>query len=241
MWHYTRQKIGWVQYSTKKIKGKRNFIDELMVYNVCLIPFFWHLTDNTMEYKSLYMFNDITLFALPSQIFFYLGTFPIHLNLLTLFTSIFWGINILWIFTEIKTILTSGIINPVKYYVILSGIICFAVSYMIFADKIMFWVPNVLVHTSSYILFTYFFSKNHKTVNLGDNKKNVQYIFLKNIFLYMILILVYGSMIFFMAEHGKRGLDSWQINFIPLAFSFFFIHYVTDAFIWKKRFMKPRN
>ena len=243
MWHYTRQKVGWIQYSTRKIKEQKSWVDEIMIYNVCLVPFLWHLTDSQMEYKTLYLFSDLNLFTLPSSIPLHLGSFSMTLNLGAIFVSIFWSINLLWLFKETKQILTTGVINPVKYYVICSGILCFAVSYMLFPDKFMFWIPNVFVHTTSYILFTYYFSKSHKLVQTGNNKSKVQYSFLKNLFLYLVLILIYGSVLLGMSEYGISNTSSWwRFNFmLPLAFSFFFIHYITDAFIWKKRFMKPAN
>ena len=182
MWHYTRQKVGWIHYTAKKIKEKKSWIDEIMIYNVCLIPFLWHLADSNMEYKTLYIFNDLSFFTLPSHIYLNMGYFSMNLNLGAVFVSTFWSINLLWFFKEIKQIFTTGVINPVKYYVICSGILCFTVSYMLFPDKYMFWVPNMFVHTASYTLFTYYFSKNHKTIHSGNKKNHMQYVFLKNIF-----------------------------------------------------------
>ena len=231
-WHFARQKIGWVHYSTKKIKDTKNLCDEIIIYNVCLMPLIWRLIENN---NTDIFFSALTI---PYHISLNFWSVPIHLHLKAFSIVLFWGINIIWFFKEIKTILNTGIINPVKYYIILSGIICFSVSYAFFGSGMYWWTVNSLVHTISYTLFTYSFSKNHEIVKSEKNKNRTQYIFLKNIFLYLLLVLIYGSITAIVAEYGRKSVSWWAFNFLwPLMVSTFFIHCSVDAFIWKKRFI----
>ena len=235
MWHHTRQKIGWIHYSAKKTKSKRHLFDELIIYNTCLMPLLWRLMANNHNMTDPFL----SAFTFPVQISLNLLSIPLYLDLKSFSIALFWGINILWIFKELKATLNTGAINPVKYYIILSGIICFSVSYAFFGSGMYWWAVNGLVHTASYTLFTYFFSNNQKRIiHSKSNKNYIKYIFLKNIFLYTTLVLIYGGITIGLSEYGKYSTSWWGFNFLwPLMNSLILLHYSIDAFIWKERFI----
>ena len=236
MWHHTRQKVGWIQHLNKKSPAAAggSLWDQAITYHVCLVPLLYHLTDSSQPQKTMYIFGDLSFVALPS-------TVPLpgggELSL-TAFALTLFGLGVaLYLFKEVKNLLKTRRLYPGKYYVILSGLLCFALPYMLWPHRFQFFIPNVIVHTVSYIGFTYIFSKNHKITALNPHKTS--FVFLKNFFFYLLLIMGWGLVLLGITLYGLYSTSFFGKNIVyPLVFSVFFIHYLTDAFVWKKKFMQ---
>ena len=228
MWHYIRQKVGWVHLCSKKVYGTKRFTDEMMVYNVCLIPLLIYLSNPELSNKMILSPKDLNIAQIP-----YFLNSPLLI--------FFWVFNCYYIFDQIKWITKTKSINTAKYVIILSGVLCFCIPYIMLPETFQYWIPSLFVHAISYILFTYSFSKNHKILKQEVQqtaKPPLYHLPLKNLFIYTFVLLVLGLIVSGMFYSGFRTNSLSYMFFVPFAYSFFFIHFITDAFVWKARFMK---
>ena len=225
LWHYARQKVGWIYLSEKRAGLGKRFIDELMIYNVCLMPCLIYLASPLPESKLVLMQVDIRMAALSPLL-----QAPL--------TAGFWGFIVYWLWDQAVQITKTGVFNPSKYLIVLSGWLCFYLPFVWFPGSFNFWIPALFVHALSYILFTYRFSKNH--YNKQNHRSGWGGLPLKNLTIYTATLCLCGGVWagFLYLSKAYPGGVSYHV-FLPGLFSIFFVHFIMDAIIWKKRFTTP--
>lgn len=219
IWHATRQNVGWVHISSSRSGEKRSFIDDLMVYNACGLPFLYYLANPEVSPKLYYI--DLSFVAMPG-------------SLADVFLMLFWGYSIFYLLYQ--TYLFSKHqwnVNFAKYVIILSSLLCIAVPYIMFPQEQFLIVPMIFVHTVSYVLFTYYFSKekNRQSPYVVSRRWKAP---LKSPIFYIILFLTLGWVY---AELCRP--DNWwgQNIMLPISYSIgIVVHSIIDAYIWKRRF-----
>ena len=229
LWHYARQKVGWVHLSEKKAGPGKRFIDELMIYNVCLMPALIYLAHPDLLVKMILVEYNINIVALP--VFFYQP-----------FLVLFYAFSGWYLLDQIQQVIRTHTLNLGKYVIILSGWLCFYLPFVCFPESFNFWIPAAFVHTLSYICFTYRFSKNHKIFKAHKQNHGNSLLFfpLKNFGTYILSLSAMGLVITLIYFYGRPVLPAGvHYHFvIPLALSYFFAHFITDAFVWRNKIMR---
>lgn len=223
MWHFTRQNVGWIHISSSRSGEKRSWIDDFMIYNVCGVPFLYYLAHPEISPNIYHM--DLSFVQIQG-------------NWAPIFLTLFWGYNIFYIIYQIY-ILTKNKwkTNFAKYIIILSGLLCFAVPYIMFPQKQLLILPMLLVHVIPYVFFTYHFSKE-KSQRSPNSISNKWKLLLKNPLFYLTFFLIFG----WVFNELARSSHWWGPNIVvPLVYSLGVIHTIADGHIWKRRFSPEIN
>ena len=219
MWHATRQNVGWVHISSSRSGEGRKLTDDLMIYNVCGVPFFYYLSHPEVSPK-LYYIIDLSFIEMPD-------------SWSNVFLILFFGYSFFYLVLQIYGFLKNKWrVNFAKHVIILSSFLCFSIPYIVFPKEEFLIIPLIFVHTVSYSIFTYCFSKGkirHSPHIISEKWK----LLLKNPFLYLIFFLVLGWGFNILARQ-----DNWWGHniMIPLIYAIGVIHTIADGYIWKRQF-----
>lgn len=232
-WHYIQQKQGWLNLCLKKNGFAPTRADKMMIYNVCLVPFLVYLSNPLLPEKMFMLQGDVTIATLPGFLYQPL-------------VVLFYAFSAWYLWDQTKLVIRTQTINLAKYVIILSGLLCFYLPYMVFAGDFIYWIaPSLPVHAISYTLFTYFFSVNHKMASSARKKSTGRYPLLyfplQNLLAYVCAALSLGLVVTALFWYDRWTSSSFaHTTIMPFVFTLFFIHFISDATVWKSRFMKPR-
>ena len=232
-WHYVQQKQGWLNLCLKKNGSSPTLADKMMIYNVCLMPFLVYLSNPLLPEKMFMLQGDVTIATLPGFL---------HQPLWV----VFYAFSGWYLWDQIQQVIRFKTINPAKYVIILSGLLCFYLPYMVFAGDFIYWIaPSLPVHAISYTLFTYFFSTRHRVASSVRKKSSKRYpllyLPLQNLFAYVCAALSLGLVVTALFWYDRWTSSTLaHTTIMPFVFTLFFIHFISDATVWKSKFMKPQ-
>ena len=136
--HFARQDIGWIRLSNKRAKTKRNFLDDIMIYNVIFMPILIYLSDTSKFPKTAFSEGDFNFATLPGEY-------------ASLFSTIYWSYTCFYFLHQIVNIFQSKQINLAKFVIIISTSICFWNG----TEQTSLWIARWLVHAVPYVAFTH--------------------------------------------------------------------------------------
>ena len=224
LWHFTRQKVGWLKLSAKKSQTPFRLPDQIIIHTVCLMPVLMYLANPRVPHKMVLLHSNMDQITLPSAF---------HTPL----TVLFFGLNGWYLLDQIQQVIHTRTLNPAKYVIILSGWLCFYLPFVCFPGSFNFWIPAAFVHSISYILYTYYFSKNHSTYRAAAPGGSFLYWPLKSVFRYTCMICLFGLSVTIPYYIGKAVHNDWFSYkiLLPGVLSLLIFHFITDSFIWKSR------